>query len=159
MVDSNLKSKIMELSEKCSSEEIPSQSAEELLALLEPVPYNEWDLDVVLTYVGALTMADKFLDLMSNGQERYIEHAYDIMISVREEGENDYDWNCGMANICFNVQCYEEAVHYQKQAIKLAGKNPEVNTDELYELAIEKLHNGEEEISDEEMLSLYAHYI
>lgn len=145
------------LKTEMKKDDIPSDVANSVLDLLGAVPRGEWGLLGALSYVEALVFANKLTDpIPSDVGRTYLDAAYDAMQEVSQEGANSYDWNSSMANICYNMQMYEDAVYYQTMAAKLCGTYTEQPLNELYEQVMHKLGEQVADLSDMEILALYA---
>ena len=144
------KGEIITLSKILVKEDYPSKTGMKLVKIMEKIPVEKWDLEMTIIFVRAV---NSFMGSKSNKYD--FEDLYDILDNKRNEGVNDYDWNSMIANVLFNMQD-EECVHYMKQAIKIAGGNPEINYNEVISTAQIKIEeNNAEELTDEEYLALY----
>ncbi|MDR1284799.1 MAG: hypothetical protein LBJ88_01200 [Campylobacteraceae bacterium] len=74
-------------------------------------PQEIWSYDMTMAYARTLN----FLQDYSSHNSPY-EEAYDLLLTVKEMGSSDYEWNQAMASISFNLQLYTEAMEYAKRA-------------------------------------------
>ena len=140
------KDKIMALSKICGTDGYPSKAGAEIIEMMEKKLLSRWDFDLTVAFVKAANVSNSKYDF---------EDLLEILGSKKQEGINNYDWNFLMANILFNLQD-AESVNYMKQAIKIAGGNPEIDYQKTISTALKKVaENKGSELSDEEVLALY----
>ena len=137
---------IISLSKLCGTDGYPSKAGENFIAAMRQMPVEEWDLELTVAFVKAANTTRCCYSF---------EHLHECLASKAQDGAANYDWNFMMANILYNLQS-EECVIYMRQAVVLAGGNPDIDYERTFTVAWEKIvANRGDELTDEELLALY----